>query len=447
MLMAMAIYMKGDRPFAVFLSSKPGVVFLVTIPLSLIAGAVIIHQYVASKRSPSRHFSLIVVMNLVTVMLALLAGEIAIRTISRSSNEVDTVMNAVLLPKDWEKVALYHRGLFDPASSRFPYLVPDDLMGWTVGPNKRSADGLYWISSEGIRAPHVGVSFAKDAGRTRIALVGDSFTFSQDVTYEDSWGYRLEKASGLEFQVLNFGVPGFGIDQAYLRYEKDVRKWKPKIVIFGFIADDFIRTMTVYPFIKYPGWNLPFSKPRFILRDGDLKRINVPPLAAEAIFSRGSISELPFLEYEGSYKQSNWEKSLLHLSFLARFFVSVFPGWSEVNPDVSVEALVLVNAAILKDFVRSAAQTGAIPIVVYFPSKNEYTRPNLPLPIVKQVLHEADIAYTDLSSCLLELNPADRFNPKGYHYSPQGNAAVANCLLNVVNEALTSPPPENHTIG
>ena len=56
----MAIYMKGDRPFTLFLSSKPGTVFLLAVATILVAGAVILHQFLASKRSPSGHFHLIV---------------------------------------------------------------------------------------------------------------------------------------------------------------------------------------------------------------------------------------------------------------------------------------------------------------------------------------------------------------------------------------------------
>jgi len=196
--------------------------------------------------------------------------------------------------------------------------------------------------------------------------------------------------------------------------------------------------MIVYPFIRFPLWDSPFSKPRFILRDGALKRMNVPPLVPEVIFSRGSISELPFLEYDSGYTQHDWQKSPYHLSYLARLFVSKYPRWSRVNPDVSDEALVPVNASILKDFVRSAAQTGAIPIVVYFPEDEaEFARPTSSLPLGKRVLQEADIAYTDLTPCLLELKPADRFVLSGRHYTPQGNATVAKCLRNVVSEALT----------
>jgi hypothetical protein len=435
-VMPMAMYMKGDRPFMVFLSSNPGVVFLVAIAVSLLAGAVIIDQYLASTRAPSRHFSSIVMMNLVTVILVMSTVEITLRATSGSSSEGETFLSKALLPKNWEKLSLFYRELLDRARGDLSHHVYDDLMGWTIGPNRRSADGLYWSSSEGIRAPHAGITFAKLTGRTRIALVGDSYTFGEEVAYEDTWGYLLEKGLGSEFQVLNFGVGGYGVDQAYLRYEKDVRMWKPKIVIFGFISHDATRTMMVYPFLNLPQWNTPFSKPRFIMRDGQLKPLNVPPLPPEAIFSKGSISELPFLEYDLGYKQSDWQKRLYHLSYLTRLFVSTFPDSSAVNPDVSDEALRSVNAAILKTFIQSAAQSGAIPLVVFFPHRLELGRPSSSLPLGKRVLHDADIAYTDVTPCLLELNPADRLAPSGEHYSPQGNAVVANCLRTVVNEAL-----------
>ena len=441
MVVAMAMYMKGERPFAVFLSSNPGVVFLMAVAVLFIAGAVIVWQYLASKRVPSRHFRFIVMMNLVTVLLILLTGEIAMRIVTRSSPEDETLGSIVLKPRNWEKVALHGRHVLDQATGFLSYLEYDDLMGWTVGPHKRSPTGRYWpapywSSSEGIRAPHEGVTFAQLGGKTRIAMVGDSFVFGEEVTYEDTWGDRLEKALGSEFQVLNFGVNAHGVDQAYLRYEKDARQWHPKIVIIGFIHRALENTMSVYSFLNFPGWDMPFSKPRFILRDGALTRMNVPPLTPDAIFSRPSIFELPFLEYDRGYWQSDWQERLIHRSYLARLFVSRFRPWSAETPDVSDETLVTVNAAIFKAFVRTAEQAGTIPLVVYFPTKLELENPSAPLPIGKRALQQAGIAYTDPTSCLREVNPADRFMPSGRHYSPQGNAAVANCLLSVVRQAL-----------
>jgi hypothetical protein len=164
--------------------------------------------------------------------------------------------------------------------------------------------------------------------------------------------------------------------------------------------------------------------------------MNVPPLTPEAIFSRQSISELPFLEDDRSYRPSDWQERFYHRSYLARLFVSRYRPWSAVSPDVSDEPLVSVNAAILKAFVQSAEQAGTIPLVVYFPEKPEFEEPSPPLTRGKRALQRAGITYTDPTPCLLEVNPADRFVPSGRHYSPQGNAAIAKCLLNVVRQAL-----------
>jgi len=210
-------------------------------------------------------------------------------------------------------------------------------------------------------------------------------------------------------------------------------------VIFGFISHDLNRTMTVYPFLSFADWG-PFSSPRFVLRNEELQLLNVPPLSPEAIVSHRTISELPFIEYDSGYKQIEWESRLYHFSYIVRMFVSWFPTWSNVSPDVSDEAFVAVNASILRSFVDSATQAGSKPIVVYFPhgEVKEAARAGSSRPIHQQVLQEAQINYIDLTPCLLELNDGDRFVPGGGHYSPRANAKVATCLGNIVNEVLGS---------
>ena len=73
----MAIYMKGERSFAAFLPSRPGILFLLAFVTIFVSGAVIAYQFLAYKRSASGHFPLIVTMNLVTVILMVITGEIA----------------------------------------------------------------------------------------------------------------------------------------------------------------------------------------------------------------------------------------------------------------------------------------------------------------------------------------------------------------------------------
>ena len=73
-------------------------------------------------------------------------------------------------------------------------------------------------------------------------------------------------------------------------------------------------------------------------------------------------------------------------------------------------------------------------MVVYFPQAKDLQDPRLP-PLGKQVLQRADITYTDLTACLLTVSPQKRFAP-GTHYSREGNAAVAKCLVDDVRRAL-----------
>ena len=124
---------------------------------------------------------------------------------------------------------------------------------------------------------------ADENPRFRIALIGDSHAFSFEVPFEDSWGYHLQRLLGDGTQVLNFGVDGYGIDQAYLRYQRDVRPWKPKVVVIGFAGHDLWRALAVYPFVsfRWPGY---LVKPRFAIEKEGLKLLNAPlPTPAEIL--------------------------------------------------------------------------------------------------------------------------------------------------------------------
>jgi hypothetical protein len=155
----------------------------------------------------------------------------------------------------------------------------------------------------------------------------------------------------------------------------------------------------------------------------------------DKIFSQGSISELPFLEYDAGHRQRDWQQSWVHLSYLSRAVKTWFPRWEPVSPDVSHEARISVNAAILRAFVRSAEQAGTIPLVVYHPKMGFNDDPSSYQLLGRRALQAEGLAYTEPTSCLLELDPADWFMPR-MHYTPQGNAAVAKCLADVVQRAL-----------
>ncbi len=444
-VMLQALHIKGEISFEVFLSGLTGRVFLCAVGVFLVSGAVSIRGYLEHRQSSSRSFRLIVAMNVVTMVLAVVIAEVTVRAVVRSYYGYEAIGTLVLRPKSWEAIKAHYQKLIRKQRGDLSYHVYDPLLGWTLGPSRGSADGLYWSSPEGIRVPDGNSSFARNADSVDITLVGDSFTFGEEVKYQESYGYHLEQMLGSPFRVLNFGVPGYGLDQMFLRYERDVRPWKPKISIFGFINADLRRTLWVYPFLGSFRWGNPFSKPRFILREDELTNLNTPPLLMpDAIFSLGSISELPLLEYQRKYHQSEWEKQFYHSSYLVRLLLSWHSSWSDDRDEISEEALVSINAALLKAFVKSAMQDGSIPLVVYLPVRGELEKPWV-VTVAKQVLERAGIAYVDSTSCLLEVNPSDRFANNG-HYQSQGNAAIAKCLLPVIHQVVKQSAVVGRTV-
>lgn len=430
------LLIKGETAFDVFLPRMSGMVFLCASGVFLVSGAVFVRGYLEHRRSPSRSFRLIVAMNVITVVLAVVTAEIAVRAVVRSYYGYEAIGTLVLKPKSWDAIKGHYQKLIREKRDDLSYHVYDPLLGWTIGPSRLSANGLYWSSREGIRVPEEKVSIARNTEDVDIALVGDSFAFGEEVAYEESYGYHLEQMLGSPFRILNFGVPGYGLAQMFLRYERDVRPWKPKISIFGFISGDLRRTLWVYPFLGNFRWGNPYSNPRFILTDGELTTLNVPLLNSDTIFSRKSISELPFLEYQKEYHPSEWERRFYHASYLVRLLLSWDSSWPDDRSEVSEEAFSSINMALVKAFITSATQEGSIPLVVYLPVEGELNRPS-ELPAARRVLEEAGIAYVDPTSCLLEVTPSDRFTRHNGHYTSQGNAAIAKCLLPVIYQAAT----------
>jgi len=442
LLLLITLPRMGNRPILTFLGSRPGLLCLMAVPIFVASSVVIAQHYHKSRRGGLKQFTMTVVMNLATLVSLLTIGEMVIRLFSSRTAEGLIFMGTPLLPRSWSDEVARNREILQKAPITSSYLVYDNLTGWTVGLNRRSADGLNFSSTEGIRSPRLDMAFADLPTAHRIALVGDSYTFCLDVAYEESWGYQLERQLGPDFQVLNFGVSGYGLDQAYLRYHRDVRPWKPDIVIFGVFPHDLVRTMNVYPFISFPEWGYPFAKPRFVVAEDKLVPLSVSPLAPEAIFSKNSIEDLPFLDYDWGYNRAHWQWHFYHQLHLLRLWISKYPLWQAPVGQNSDEAMKSVNGHILRSFVQHATAESSIPMVVYLPARIDLrgvqSGPENGVGFAQEVLRSVGLAYTDLTSCLLEVSPSQRFvSETGRHYAPKANIAVANCLRPVILKLLS----------
>lgn len=103
-------------------------------------------------------------------------------------------------------------------------------------------------------------------------VYGDSFTFADDVDNDAAWPNRLAESTGCK--VLNFGVGGYGVDQAVLRHELNARF--ADYVALVIFPHDIRRNLNRHRSLIGPGKKLLDYKPRFVQsEDGDLKLIEV----------------------------------------------------------------------------------------------------------------------------------------------------------------------------
>ena len=161
-------------------------------------------------------------------------------------------------------------------------LIYDPNIGWTNHTNVTVH--YYHINDGGIRSiRNHEVSPQEDV--LRIAIFGDSFTFGVEADNYHMWSRLLEEElieAGVNVEVLNFGVLGYGMDQAYLRYKYEGQNFSPDVVIFGFNPENWNRNVNIVSPL-YFGQLLPFTKPRFVLRKEQLELVNSPALPPEML--------------------------------------------------------------------------------------------------------------------------------------------------------------------
>ena len=381
-----------------------------------------------------RQLLLKVAVPIASVVLILVFGEAVVRLLASSTPAGLIFMNTLLLPRSWSDVRARYSDLLKQMSGDTYYLVADELLGWTVGANRGQSGGLYFSSYEGIRSAALNVRYAVRQPQYRIATVGDSFTFGDEVSFEASWPNRLEQQLGSKTQVLNFGVTGYGIDQAYLRYLRDVRPWHPNLVVLGFIEHDLYRSLRIYHFVSRPRWHWPFAKPRLLVDAGTLRPLNVPVPSVEEILSARAITDLPYLEYDPGFEPVEWTWRPYHHSYLVRLVVSLTHRSREKSEDVSRQAIAL-GEEIISSFARIAKDAGSTPFVVYLPGHSDFRNSARPgKNSILSFLRERRIRYEDLTSCLIKLGEAKLFVEGRAHYSPEGNARVATCLAPVLRD-------------
>jgi hypothetical protein len=327
------------------------------------------------------------------------------------------------------------------AATRIAY---DPLLGWAPRPNSQSADGLYRYNAHSIRSP-VEYTSVPANGIIRIGLFGDSFVHGEEVPFEETFGYFLERqlrAAGFNVEVLNFGVAGYGFDQAFLRWRSAGKAFAPHIVIQGLFMEDAQRDVNLVRAIYEPRTGVPFSKPRFVLAGDRLTLVNVPAVRPERLIAlMTSFESWELAPYERfflpQYRQSFWLRSKA-LAFLLEV-LEPLPQRS-LSYALSDEPAQLA-VRILEQFKSEVQAEGALFLCVHLPEAGE----------VRTIMQHDPLVYADLLARIREdinvVMPDQRMAAyagqfsveklfRTSHYSAAGNEIIAATVAAQLQEPL-----------
>lgn len=314
------------------------------------------------------------------------------------------------------------------------YFELDETLGWRIKKNGTFRDSLYVSNSNGIRSfKNFG---AKNDSVIRIGLFGDSFMHSDDVYFEESLAFHLEnelQEKGVSAEVINFGVSGYDMTQAYLRYKTEGVNYELDIVLFGLQIENFWRNLNVYRPNYYLYTGFPFVKPRLYFREDSLSFINISEVDLEYLKKLPlSFDQSKFYEYEYfTHNELMAKEHLLNWSYtfkIARSFLSdpVFAESERIEDNT--EGLDIMYY-IMDKFGMVSTKHNSQFIIVQLPNNdlNNYviehgTHPNP--TIVDSISSRYTLIRTD--SLLAEYSIEKTYN---YHYTSFGNQLISKKIV------------------
>lgn len=195
---------------------------------------------------------------------------------------------------------------------------------------------------------------------------------------EDSqtWGHYLSEI--LKVDVLNFGVPRYGLDQSYLKFKFRTVPKETKIVALGFIIENASRNLNVYRKFYVLNRDFYLAKPRFIVENGKLKLLENPIRNIEeiervkdpAFISKMGendfwFSNLPTLTSPRSlvlFDKDVWKQTRLYLPRGVQYTGRYHSVWD--LPETKEIFLGILDA-----FVQEAKDRKLEPVIFFFPEQ------------------------------------------------------------------------------
>ncbi len=316
--------------------------------------------------------------------------------------------------------------------------VREPLLGWP----RIDGKGPFQFDSLGARPDPT----FPDEKNPCISVYGDSFTYGEEVNHEEAWAHHLSQQ--LSCRIANYGVPGYGTDQAYLRFTKNTHDTAP-IIILGIYQENILRIVNQYRYLLSKGDIFSF-KPRFILATDELKLISIPVTAKSNVQKVAEHPEktfthewfLPGSESGPAWIQFPYSISMVQSLLSQRVQNGLLgkPNWLEFYSESHPSGAFPLLVKIVSSFSKEAHRRHSDFKVIIFPSTAGYqyrqrTGEN-PTKNLSDTLAHMGIDFIDLSSefssRLGENSYCDLLTNQGRncsgHYNAAGNRLVSEII-------------------
>jgi hypothetical protein len=342
--------------------------------------------------------------------------------------------------------ALYAPQRVAPAQFQNYLEQRDPLLGWTTKFRKGDIDARGSRTNTFFDATHPAC----------LSAYGDSFTYAEEVDAAHAWANLLSGMMGC--RVENFGVGGYGSDQAFLRYQANFEDRAARVLLVHQV-ENILRNVNQYRQLLYPGSGLGF-KPAFHYAGQQLTV--EPPLRPGSLAELRAIAERPEAHLRHEYflpgGPSGKRRFAFPYTLNALLAIREFHIWSTIagkpwyadfyETDHPSQAL-RITAGMMQLFHEFSAARGQSGIVVLLPNAKELVHRKKTgrwsYQALPRELSRLRVPYIDLGPPLLaaigEADPCALTKLCSAHFNEAGYELVARAL----HEALTEqgrPPAE-----
>ncbi len=341
----------------------------------------------------------------------------------------------------------------------------DAELGWVRKPNTRHGE----MGRNGVRT-----SYSLDLYGARlnpgfehrpieVLAYGDSYTFARQVNNDQAWPHVL--SASLNVNVANFGVGNYGLDQAFLRLQREFDDHPASVVVMGLVPETMCRVLAYWKHFSEYGNTFGF-KPRFVLEDGELKLIPNVIDSPEKFFQvREYFSHLSSNDY---FYKTKFSRDLLTFPYtwsilrsskrnipmigaalLDRLGATEGAAFERVmrrNIEITSRLYrdpdaVLLFTSICRRFIEFCRERKAEPVLVMMPQLMDIERIRMNDHYYKPVLDDLadEMTVVDLAPALVARDEVgslfinDRY---GGHMSTEGNQIIAGVLDSVCRNLL-----------